>query len=126
MRRIRSLGMPALIIDLAICSLVSCRLLISGSAISIANRESRVRSFSISSLVFLCPIKVSTMLVPAEPSPINCTLFWYIRVVYHIPTNLFNLSLTDSRLDDIDLSIFDALSVKPSKSLIWSSTTSWK
>ena len=69
--RILSRGMPALIICLVICSLVSCKLLISGSAMSMAKRERRVRSFSINSLVFLLVRKVSTMLVPAEPSPIN-------------------------------------------------------
>lgn len=126
MRRKRSLGIPALIIDLANCSWVSCRLRISGSAISIAKSESLVRSFVIKSLVFLLLMNVSTILVPAEPKPMSCTLFWYILVNYHIPTKRFSLSFTESKLADIARSIFAALKVKLSKSLIWSSTTIWK
>ncbi len=52
--------------------------------------------------------------------------FGIFAICFHVPTSLFSLSLIDSRLDDMDLSIFEALSVRPSKSLIWSSTTSWK
>src|SRR4030042_643547 len=80
--RILSLGMPALTIALDILSWVSVKALISGSAISIAKRESLVISFCISSMVFLFFKNASTMLVPAEPSPINCTLFWYIFVLF--------------------------------------------
>lgn len=125
-RRHLSRGMPALRRALEICSWVSSRLRISGSAMSMAKRERRVKSFSMSSLVFLLTRKDSTMFVPAEPSPISCTLFWYIRVFYHIPTKCFRRSFTESKFADIARSIFAALIVKPSKSLIWSSTTSVK
>ena len=121
-----SRGMPAFMRALEICSWVSCRLRISGSAMSMAKRERRVRSFSMSSLVFLLTRKDSTMFVPAEPNPISCTLFWYILVIYHIPTKCFRRSFIESRFADIARSILAALIVRPSKSLIWSSTTSVK
>jgi len=66
------------------------------------------------------------MFVPAEPSPMICTLFWYILAVVYIPTNRFRRSLTLSKFEPIDLSIFAARIEMPSKSLIWSSTTSLK
>ena len=71
MRLILSAGMPAFTMDFSIPANVSCKLRISGSAMSIAKRESLVRSFSTRALVFAWVRKVSTIFVPAEPIPIT-------------------------------------------------------
>ena len=93
---------------------------------SMASNERRVMSFFSRSRVFSFSRKASTMLVPAEPSPITWTLFWYIRVVMfgHIPTMFLSLSLTLSKLDEMVRSILEVLRVSPSRSFIWSSMTS--
>ena len=71
-----SFGMPALASANWVFSWLSWRLLISESAMSIANRLSLVMSLSSSSAVFLSFRNASTMFVPAEPNPIMCRLFW--------------------------------------------------
>jgi hypothetical protein len=65
---------------------------------SMARSERRVMSFFSRSRVFSFSRKASTMLVPAEPSPITWTLFWYIRVVVSHPDYVF-----ESFLDAVEV-----------------------
>ena len=77
MRLTRSWGMPFRLICSSILLYVSSRLFMSGSAMSMARRLSRVAPLPSSSMVLSVFRKCSMTFVPAPPSPTRCMMLEY-------------------------------------------------
>ncbi len=118
MRLRRSLGTPFLFMASRTFVWASSRLLMSGSAMSRAMRESRVTPLSRSPMVFSFFRKDSTMFVPAPPKPTRWMTPEYPMSDNYIPSISFNLSFISWSLSPRFLSVRAALIVRPSSSRI--------